>query len=190
MVDLSGFWPIPGYHPYLAHADGRIAVGVRVRTSPHPRWGTPATRTLRSRILSSASERKGYPRVSLYLPDGDATRQVTASVHRLVALAFHGHPEPGQTHCAHIDGDPTNNRADNLMWCTQGENFRHKAGHHAGTQWGARSLSPAQVIEVRALRRSGMTQRAIADRIGTNQSTVSHVLTGKSYADISGGWPS
>lgn len=190
MVDLSGFWPIQGYHPYVAHADGRIAAPVRIRTMPHPRWGTPTTRTLPARIISTASKRKGYPRASLYLTDGDSSRKVTVTVHRLVALTFHGQPRPEQVHCAHIDGDPTNNRAENLMWCTQSENFLHKAQHYAGRQWGARGLTPDQVREIRRRGRGTESQDAIAASLGTNQSTVSLVLSGKTYSDIEGQWPS
>lgn len=61
-------------------------------------------------------------------PDGRASVrlsfrnvQKTWTVHRLVALAFHGHPAPGQEVC-HFDGDPLNNRADNLRWDTHSAN--------------------------------------------------------------------
>ena len=48
------------------------------------------------------------------------------SVHRLVALAFLP-PPPSEMHTQvnHIDGNPANNRADNLEWVTRSENIRH-----------------------------------------------------------------
>ena len=43
------------------------------------------------------------------------------SVHRLVCRTFKGAP-PTPTHTVdHIDGDPTNNSADNLRWATKRE---------------------------------------------------------------------
>ena len=50
-------------------------------------------------------------------------------LHRLVCLAFHGEPpeyngEPA--HVRHLDGDPTNNHADNLKYGSRSENERDK----------------------------------------------------------------
>ena len=48
------------------------------------------------------------------------------SVHRLVAQAFL-EPSPSEKHTQvnHIDGNPANNRADNLAWVTPSENTQH-----------------------------------------------------------------
>lgn len=50
----------------------------------------------------------------------------TYLVHRLVAEAFlPPPPTPEHVEVNHKDGDPTNNRADNLEWCTKTENVQH-----------------------------------------------------------------
>ena len=46
------------------------------------------------------------------------------SVHRLVATAFHENPNQ-YTQVNHIDGDPSNNRADNLEWINNSSNQLH-----------------------------------------------------------------
>ncbi len=42
-------------------------------------------------------------------------------VHRLVALAFCP-KEEGKEYVNHIDGNPTNNKASNLEWCSHKDN--------------------------------------------------------------------
>ena len=47
-------------------------------------------------------------------------KQVNQRVHRLVAKAFIPNPD-NRTEIDHIDGDPSNNRVDNLRWSTRSE---------------------------------------------------------------------
>lgn len=47
-----------------------------------------------------------------------------ARVHRLVATAFVANPH-GYNEIDHLNNDPLDNRASNLMWCTHTENMRN-----------------------------------------------------------------
>lgn len=59
----------------------------------------------------------GYLQVKL-------SRNVRRSVHRLVCISFHGEDRAGRV-VNHINGLRDDNRADNLEWCTHGENMTH-----------------------------------------------------------------
>ena len=50
-------------------------------------------------------------------------------VHRLVLTAFYGKCPKGME-SRHLDGDKTNNRADNLAWGTRAENIADRWKHH------------------------------------------------------------
>ena len=51
-------------------------------------------------------------------------RSTTFLVHRLVAEAFLP-KEEGKEYINHIDSDPSNNRVENLEWCTQSHNIQY-----------------------------------------------------------------
>lgn len=50
-------------------------------------------------------------------------RMSSHRVHRLMAFAFLGHPEPGQTDVCHNDGNPARNVLANLRWDTHAANM-------------------------------------------------------------------
>jgi hypothetical protein len=82
------------------------------------------------RMRKMAPDSSGHLQVQLWR---DA-KPVSHLVHRLVLCVFVGDPPPGLVAC-HNDGDPTNNRVDNLRWDTQLSNnldtVRHGRHHQA-----------------------------------------------------------
>lgn len=74
-------------------------------------------------VLSpSINKRTGYMKVSV-IQNGKRKRYL---VHRLVAEAFCYRPNDGKAYeVNHIDGNRTNNSADNLEWITHAENLHH-----------------------------------------------------------------
>lgn len=137
----------------------------------------------------------GYSQVVLCDADGQHRR----SVHRLVAAEFIDNPH-GYPVINHIDGNRTNNRVDNLEWCTQSENMKH--AYHTGLQKPIRSqiehsLSRAMEAHRRPVRNidNGVEYESIAEcarQEGLCHSAVSFHLAGKTkrrrfeYADERG----
>lgn len=46
--------------------------------------------------------------------------------HRLICEAFHGLCPPDKDQVDHIDRNPSNNRPENLRWCSRSENNRNR----------------------------------------------------------------
>ena len=65
-------------------------------------------------------------------------------VHRLVAEKYVPNPE-NKPQVNHIDGDKTNNRADNLEWVTNRENRNHAVV--TGLQWSKLKLEDVRYIK-------------------------------------------
>lgn len=80
-------------------------------------------KSLRNNIIRKpVSNRKGYKQVGLW-KEGEVTHP---SIHRLVALHFLEVPSNyEEMEVNHKDEDKTNNRADNLEWCTREYNQQY-----------------------------------------------------------------
>jgi len=124
------------------------------------------------RALNPTPDKDGYRMVRLYR-EGGAWTQARAC--RLVCEAFHGHAEGREAR--HLNGQNTDDRADNLAWGTSAENsadtFRHRTQplgekHHNAT------LTDAHVDEIRSLK-GRMKQSEIAERFGITQGYVSEI---------------
>lgn len=109
----------------------------------------------------------------------------TRLVHRLVAEAFLPNPD-ALPHVNHKNLDKTDNRVDNLEWCTEAQNQQHAADRgrfHGRTNPNARfKLQPAQVDEILARLARGEFQDDLAAEFGVSQSMISAIKTGKSWA--------
>ncbi len=115
--------------------------------SNHGRVRTVATGLIRALATSP----KGYKNVTLYRGHCRTTgrrRMKGLRVHRLVARAFIGRRPSERHNVAHLDGDPANNRVDNLQWCSYQENERHKIEHGTYFNRGFRSTGNRITVEL------------------------------------------
>lgn len=120
----------------------------------------------------------GYPTVVLF-ENGNET---AASVHRLVMAVFHGE-RPPTIQVNHRNGDKADNRLDNLEYCTQAENIRHRIdtlGFQVRGEANVNArLTREQVREIRHLANGGgLLQREVAEKFGIAQQTVSKIVRG------------
>lgn len=79
------------------------------------------TAFIKGRLLKQSICPKGYPRIKL---SQGKTNQKTIRIHRIVALAFIENRE-NHKEINHINGNKTDNRVENLEWCTRKENMQH-----------------------------------------------------------------
>ena len=117
---MNEIWkPIPGYkNLYEASNTGKIRSKGRIVSKMN--HGTMCEVYYPPIILAQRYNQEGY----LYVTLNEGKHQITARVHRLVALAFLDNPN-NKTQVNHINGNPSDNRLENLEWCTPSENTIH-----------------------------------------------------------------
>jgi hypothetical protein len=154
MSDVEVWKPIDGSPGYQVSDQGRVR-------SP-------------SRLLRPGLGSHGYLGVAL-------GRSRHALVHRLVIEAFRP-PIDGLPHVNHLDGVKTNNRLDNLEWSNKSQNQHHAIAAglfqgpplRPGEQNGNAKLTDERVREIRRLRATGLTYKAIGEAMSIPTMTAFH----------------
>ena len=167
----------PGWDGYEASNEGRVRSVPRLcaRSDGHPR-------RLSGKIISPWVDKAGRLNVSIY--PGGVRRNV--GVHQLVALAFHPKPS-GEVEVNHKDGNPRNNRADNLEWTTRQGNIDHAVANGltaSGERHGMAKLRAEQVVEIRRQLAAGVERKAIAAAFGCALRTVHAIRSRKIWATL------
>src|SRR6185436_1339137 len=107
-------------------------------------------------------------------------RSLRLPAHRFIAQAVHGDPPSPKHVCHHIDGNPSNNRPDNLKWITQRENCSIRASGRP------RKLTQKQVADILACKPAPRISLAdMARKFGVAMTTVEHVRGGRTWKN---GW--
>lgn len=117
------------------------------------------------KILKTQIDKLGYERIKLRR---DGKTKVT-TVHILVLAAFRG-PRPQGHSADHLDGNRSNNKLNNLEYCTHAENVRRSDIRNGGRPWNKGEGNPNATLteeKVRAIRRlagEGATFQELADK--------------------------
>ena len=122
--------------------------------------------------------------VHLYKDD----RCVTRKVHHLVLEAFDG-PCPEGMVCRHLNGNPADNRAENLKWGTEKENNEDKIRHGTsgkGSRNSRAKLSEEDVLCIKDCLKDPYPGIVcdLARRFGVRHTAISRIKSGTRWGHL------
>ncbi len=177
MDNIQEIWkPIPGHEGYEASNIGRIKRLTRIK----PKRRLPVPEAIKKLTITSHGYFSATIQIGTYLkPTG---------VHRLVAKAFIPNPE-NKPQVNHINCIKTDNRVENLEWCTQSENAIHaeKNGlinHPKGLDNVHSRLTPVSILVIREAVAAKYNARAIGRYFKINRNTVYAIYRRKAWKHI------
>jgi len=140
-----------------------------------------------NRILKQNVGSHGYLVVDLYKNN----KRKTFTIHKLILEAFVG-PCPSGMECRHLDGNPANNKIENLKWGTRSENVRdamkHKTSkipHNKGSDHGMAKLNEWKVRIIKRLLEDGcLTQKEVSEIFEVNEPAISKIQTHRTWKHI------
>lgn len=108
-------------------------------------------------------------------------------IHRLVLMAFIG-PCPIGMECRHLDGNPSNNRLDNLCWGTRKENQDDRILHGTDNRGSRCVTSKLNELQVRIIKRllkdNYLTPKEIAEIFNVHIRTIYGIKNGYIWKHI------
>lgn len=109
-------------------------------------------------------------------------------IHQLVLAAFEG-PCPDGQEVSHKDGQPSNNRLNNLQYKTRSEHRQFDAenfGRNRGEQNPGSYLTEANVIAIRERFAAGETTTSLSREFNTSTKRISCIVTGATWKHTGG----
>jgi len=137
---------------------------------------------IKKELILKSTNSNGY-KLFILSKDGFSS---SVSVHRLIAKAFIPNPK-NKPQVNHINGIKTDNRVENLEWCTNSENVNHAINTglivlRKGEGSRNFKLTDSIVLEIRRLYESGsFTQKHLAHKYSVCKKTISNIICRKNW---------
>jgi hypothetical protein len=179
MAEKTGIqWrPIPDFPAYRVTEEGRLLTC----------WGRGGSRrrlTDQWREVVGDTCHAGHRKVTLYAGDGRRRRVMLAA---LVLEAFIGPAPPGKPWSLHGDGNPANNRLDNLRWGTPADNGGDMV-RHGNSRRGERSpqarLTTEEVRRIKQRHSAGESQSALAREHELSVTAIHYIVHGRNWRHV------
>jgi HNH endonuclease/NUMOD4 motif len=171
------YWlPIPGYEGFYS-----VSSTGRVRTEPRTvTLKTGRTMPVKARILRCGPTGKGgYPRFNA----GVNGKSKVLFVHQCVMLAFVG-PPPSGHEVIHYDGDPVNNRLDNLLYGTRAQTIDNAKRRGTFPRYEDRPGAVLTREQARIIAGSSKKADFLANRFGVKRGTIQQIRQGLTWTDL------
>ena len=144
-------------------------------------WSLPKKTRKGTRLIKALRHPKtGYMYLDL-CKNGNVKK---FTVHRLVALAYLPNPE-NKPQVNHINGDKTDNRLENLEWCTRSENQKHSIDIGLRSAKGVKNsqckLTEQDVLYIRNSKENGSI---LAKKFNISHPTICDIRKGRSWTHI------
>lgn len=136
------------------------------------------------KILLPTKDKDGYFQIGLR---DENSKRKWYRIHRLVANAFISNPNKF-TEINHKDNNPSNNKVDNLEWCTIEYNnkyrFTHGNGNNKGENGSCATLTNKEVKEIRKKWNTGKYKvKDLMKLFSSTRAVISGVINNKTYID-------
>lgn len=138
--------------------------------------------THKEKIMKLSLDKYGYTKLSIAKNNKDYSK----TIHRLVAQAFIPNPE-NKSQINHKNGVKTDNRVENLEWCTVSENHKHAfknklRENRKGEDCNFTKLTKEQVNEIRKrFKYEKITKRQLAKEYIVTESNICCIINNKSW---------
>lgn len=170
----------PGYY---INKEGEIFSLVKQHN--HPQRDIP-------RKLKTHMHKKGYRAIDL-VKDG---KRYKRTIHRLLLETYVGEC-PKNYECRHLNGNPRDNRLENLAWGSHADNMADKkltGTNNLGEKHGLSKLTEDKVREIKRLAMlnnkkirstdKGGNYKEIAKIYGVSTSAIGHIVRGSTWSHV------